>query len=857
VRGRRTAGGLVAGGLALHTALMMGLLGPLPDEVRVVLAFLVLVLLPGYAFVALGARPPGGAWLASGWALGFGVAWLGALILGTRVLGVPFTVLSAWSLIATALLWAFVGWRSARRARGAVTDGAPKAARGSRVWLLAVMAAAAVGAWHAARLGAPLAIITDSPDHVGTIRRMLASGDAFPRDAFFKDAGDAGADPRKGLWHPGVALVAKLAAADPVTAWRILPACLVPLFVINLAVFGFLLRGPPAAAAAAWALLLTYGGSLAEQFLREAVFATKLGDQLALATACAVLADLTRPSRRLRLAATGLALGALAAHVYYAIQFAMVFSALGAGLLIADRGWSARVSRLAGTAATLGLACVPYLGWRWGQSYAPRNIIHTEPQGLLWIFDGVRIVHFGVLWDWMGSAWVLFPLAAPWLWRAGRHDPAVLYLLTTPIAVALVIFDPPVVALLEPRLGYLLMRVIWMVPLAGLLAWIVTGLAREARYGRERWRPAVALAGVLALCAGALGDAAEVLAHPANYARQEARWSPMRWADALGWMDARLPAGTVVLSDPATSYSVPMMTRHYVVTLLDQHSSPNDSLALTRILDSRDALDPWGSWARLREVAARYGVGAVALNDRFAEPPMLDYWSPRHAWFAAERARLDREPAAFERVFDSGDFVVYRVRRAALDTLATTVPPRPFVLPWQPAIGPPERQMAPHLPGLCRFALYPRDAAPGDTLVAVADWRAPEPLPAGAYVVALRCDRVVPRGAPRPPEFLAKPARKIVERLRGERYRFRVDHLPAGGAYGVDLWRPDQVVRDTFAIVIPPDVADGDYTVRIRMLRQPHYPNFRLRDLFYEDDYYAGLRVGPLRVRRHPVRGGR
>jgi hypothetical protein len=84
-----------------------------------------------------------------------------------------------------------------------------------------------------------------------------------------------------------------------------------------------------------------------------------------------------------------------------------------------------------------------------------------------------------------------------------------------------------------------------------------------------------------------------------------------------------------------------MLTRHYVVTLMDQHSSPNDSLALTRILDARDALDPWGSWARMREVVTRYGVDAIVLNDRITEPLMFDYWSPNHEWFVAARARLD------------------------------------------------------------------------------------------------------------------------------------------------------------------------------------------------------------------------
>src|SRR5205085_4509654 len=102
----------------------------------------------------------------------------------------------------------------------------------SGVALVALLAAAALGAWQAGRLGAPLALHTDSPDHIATVRRMLETGDAFPRDAFFKDAGRAGADPRKGLWHPEVALIARLAAVDPLDAWRLLPIVLVPLFVL-------------------------------------------------------------------------------------------------------------------------------------------------------------------------------------------------------------------------------------------------------------------------------------------------------------------------------------------------------------------------------------------------------------------------------------------------------------------------------------------------------------------------------------------------------------------------------------------------------------------------------------------------
>jgi len=855
----RTRVGMVVAALLAHAALAAGGLSAMPVEARVALAFLILVMLPGYAFVALGAMPPGGAWLAPGWSLGFGVAWQGALILGTRAVGLPFTVLAWGSLPVTALLWALALWRGGRAAapvEGASMAGGPASRPWTRATLAALLIAAGVGAWHAGRLGAPLGLSSDSPDHVGTIRRMLVSGEAFPRDAFFRDAGVDGVDPRKGLWHPEVALIARLAAVDPLVTWRFLPACLVPLFVLIAAAFGFLLRGPPGAAVAGWAWLLTYGGSLGEQFVREAVFATKLGDQLALATAAAVLADLARPTRATRLAAVGLALGAMAAHVYYALQFAMAFTALGMGLLVADRRWTARVGRLAGTSLALGLAGLPYLVWRASQSYAPVNIIHTQTQGIMWLADRVPIVSIGVLWDWLGNAWVLFPLAAPWLWRAGRQDPAVLYLLTTPLVVTLVIFNPPVVALLEPRLGYLLMRMIWMVPLAALLAWVLPGLAAALRRGPARLRSALALAGMLALLAPALGDSARVLVDPAGQAASERPYGTALWSDALDWMKTGLPAGSVVLSDPATSYSVPMHTGLFVATLSDQHSSPNDSRALQRILDARDALDPHASGERVRELLRRYRVDAIALNDRFLEPPELDYWTPRPAWFAAARARFDRRPAAFEPVYDTGDFVVYRVHAEALDTLAGPVPPRPFVARWEPGLWPHGRQLDPALPALCRFSLSQRAGAPGDTIHGVADWRAVTPMPPGTYIVAVRFDRALPGGW-KPPTSVGKPVRKLIERVRGERYRFRADHLPVGGAYGVDLWTPDQVVRDSFTLTVPRDVADGTYQVQIRMLVQPHYANYRLSDYFLDADYYAGLEIGPFIVKRRvPGPGG-
>src|SRR5262249_14887332 len=159
----------------------------------------------------------GGRAFTAAWATGFGVAWLGLLILATRALGVPFTVLAHAGAAWTAVPW-LVALATAPREEAekgpAVTGHAPT----PTVWNVASGLAMLLALAHVARHGPPITYLTDSPDHLGTIRRMIASGDPFPRDAFFRDAGPAGADPRKGLWHPCVALVCALGRVDPVPA---------------------------------------------------------------------------------------------------------------------------------------------------------------------------------------------------------------------------------------------------------------------------------------------------------------------------------------------------------------------------------------------------------------------------------------------------------------------------------------------------------------------------------------------------------------------------------------------------------------------------------------------------------------
>ena len=829
----------LAGGVTL-LALGAGVLEAWPAGLRLALAFVALVLLPGEGWRrAIGAPAPGGALLGLGVSLGYGVAWTGLAVLATRILGLPFTVLAEHGAPWTLLPWLVAAFIAPR-----THESFPPLPRSATV---AIALAALLAGVHLARLGTPVAYYTDSPDHIGTVRRMAASGDAFPVDAFFRDAGASGADPRKGLWHPCVALVCRVSHVDPLPAWRGLAALLAPLFVLNAAAFAWWLGGPLAAAVGAWALLLTYGGGLGTQYLREAVFATKLADQLALGAAALLFVDLERRTRRTRIAVVALMLGTIVAHVFGAIQFAIAFGALAVGLAIRDRGISPVVRRLAVSALAGVVVALPYLLWRAHQAYAPSNIIHTEPQGLLELAPGAIIVSYGVLWDWLGPAWVLFPCSL-FAWWAARRRPAAVYLLGVTVAVFTLLFVPPVVAVLQPRLGYLLMRFPWLLPTSAAVAFLVV-TARDAWGEGRRVVAGLALGLVALVVLPLVRDAAHAIGATEDVRRHEAGVSVEQWGDALAWMDRHLPEGTVVLSDPATSYSVPMLTRHWVTALVDQHSSPNDSLALDRILDARDALDPYAPWSRTAAVVRRWGATVIAVNGRWDRAPELDYWAPDADWAAAVDARLAQAPQVFQRVWTHDRFSVWTIDRAALDALEGGGAPRPFVRAL--ATGDREQRLSSSVPvpALVSASFATREAAHGDTLRGVCEWHAAQPLRAGAYRVAVRFDRALPPGTPNAPRAVSKLWRKAIERVRHERYRFREDHLPVDGAYGVDRWSAGEVVRDSFRIVIPADVAPGDYTIKVAMTRDAHYPNLRLLDMTSDDDVLDGLPVGTLRVR--------
>lgn len=706
-------------------------------------------------------------------------------------------------------------------------------------------------------LGAPLMTDTDSPDHIGTVRRIAKTRVVFPADAFFADAGAHGADPRKGLYHAWVAMVVRGSHVDPVDAWRWLPVFLIPVFLLAVAAFTLALtRSRMSALLAAVLFPLLFGGGLGGTELRETVYSTRVGEIAALLSAMALVRYVEDGGGRRLLFWAALGWTALAIHVWYALYFALAFGVYGLGTLLVRRD-GATLSRFG--LATLALAgpALPYLLFRAGQAYGPQNEIHTEPQGLFYLADRLFTVDPQALWSWNGLGLVVALAATPWFWSRRHVSTGAIYLALVPWAVVGIVLNPLVLPLAHAKLGYLVMRLIWIVPVIPMLATLVTALGERAVRGRGRGR-AWAWAGLAAFGLWLLpqvGQAVSLVTERRVLQAGEATRGPAPWMDVLAWLRHSYPGPRVLLSDPATSYSIPAYTGHYVSAFLDQHSSPNDPRALERILAARDILSPFVDERRTLELLRAWRADAVVVNQRFEQPIAFDYWSVSPALYGPTRAKFEAHPEWYRPVFSAAGATVYELTAAA--RTGPLPAPREVARPSSGLQG----RAGEHALSADRPAAGERGIllggtttdrpryAPGDTVRVTTWWRrvGAEPVPPGSYTIFVRLDGHGYEG----PLYRAawqKPYRKLVERIQGRRWRLRESHRVLNGVWSPDQWRRDEVVRDSTAIVLPADMAPGEYTVTVKMTRLPHYPNTRLRDYLSDDDLYAGPSVGTIEI---------
>jgi len=825
---------LPAAALMLLAAAGAGGLSALPGGVRFLVTLATLVWLPGAVLCRRIAPAPRSA--ARDLTLSFflGASALSLLAWTCTRLGV--------SLGALALLMQLVAALAGVSAliRPDVSGG-----RSGREWLAVLALCAGLVAVSAAQSPVP-GIEEDAYDHIGHIRRIVATGALQPGDVTATPPGQPPAppDPRKGTLHALLAVSARVAAVDPFDAWTALPALLYPL--ATLAFLGFcapFVRGRGGVAAAAALFLLTYGG-LGFRLPQSVAY----GQNVAVAWLWAVVPLALAPegaSRRGLVALAVLATGGVFVHAGVALHLCVLGATLllFAGVLGVGRRGARRVGVvLLASAAAAG-------AWKAAVASGTVNVIHAHTQGVMFITPRWLVLspmevlrQNGLLFL---GALVLLPLAAMFA-RDDLYARRALAFAALPVIVC---FVPWTATWCFDAGSYMAFRSLLNFPALAALVTVWTVTVRRARAGGAlaRTAAAIVLAGwSIFFVPPTLRAMASDLRHPER--RADADFRPSH-AELINYL-RHLPDGAVVLSDPRTSYVLSALTDHRFVAVYGQHGNPLDPEGMDRLRAVRDVLSPYATSAAAVAACARYRVDIVVVNGRIdarADAP-LSFWD--RAFYPATVARLSALPGNFREMFARTGFTAFLCDPDAPPVKEADGPPAPYAFG---AAGEPCGVEGPGGGyGLTSVAIEPATALPGETVQVVLGYTRWDDVPFGLPVdLHVRFDHEQVAAARAYP--LDKQVRRLRERWGGQLQRMRLDHRPLGGLLDPDLWPLGAEFHETVPFTVPAWAKHGRYRVEVSMRRESVVPNFTLSDLTSNRDSFSATPCATLDVVRQRV----
>ncbi len=689
--------------------------------------------------------------------------------------------------------------------------------------------------------GPPLEMTNDTIDHASYVAEIARTGEPFPTSAIYWNAGEDGQDFRKGLLHAVYGFTARHTRASPVDTLGAFGALL--LLVTALVVYTsarslFRRHRLPAVLAVVIFLLGTDWG-IGDAMVRAAFYPNRFGLAFLLLFIAAAMQYLHRgPVSALRWCML-YSFGATAVHVQYAVLVPAAASVLVLWRTCSPAAsWWEHLSRTLRIVGAALLGAAPFALYRYLTAYRT-NPLHEQVQSAVFVTDRWFIVDPARLWHSFGLVGVAALVCIPALWRKRREIPGVGFTIAAFVTILVAQLVPFVLTPLYAVLKYLAFRLDVIVPYYLLPAYFLVTRPRGAR---------LALAAVLVAMALVVIPLARNNAFSESTLAAERQRGPDRWARGLVQLAGALPRGSVVASDPVTSYLMSAFTPYYVVCTLDQHAPPNDLRIEERMAAARDIVSPFTTAREKDALIQEYDVTHVVVNETLPENLILNYWTldPSVAHDAEATFRSLRYE--FETIPLSDGLTAFRWKH---DERLSTLPrasPRPVVasLPMTAyLLG--ERSGEAVLEG---YVMHGAGILPaGGELVLDLYWSRDRELPTGTYVVTIRFDKK-DLGLPFGGRPFPKVTRKLVERVRGERYRFRADHMIQGGLFAPDAWRLGDLVQDDVRVTVPTDIAPGRYRVQAKMLRVANQPNHRLRDYFFDDDTYTGVDIGEVTIRR-------
>ncbi len=743
-------------------------------------------------------------------------------------LALPATIVALWALAPTRDTTRVDPLRNPIRPR-------------DRRFLVVLALLIAMAAFGVAVVGPPLAINNDTIDHAGYVAEIARTGDPFPTSAIYWNAGADGGDFRKALMHAIYGFTARHTGAPPIDVLAAYGAFLLAVMALVVYATARALfkrhRLPAVLAAVIFWVGTDWGGG--NPMVRAAFSPKRFGAAFLLLFITAAVEYTHRgPTTALRWC-VAYAFAATAVHV----QFAVIVPAAAAVLVLwrtcsSCATWGEHLVRTTRVVAAALVGALPFALYRYLTAYRS-NPLHEQVQSAVYITDRWFIADPARLWHTFGPVGVAALVCIAPLWKKRRDVPGVGYAIASLVTLLVIQLVPFILTPLYSVLKYLVFRLDVMVPFYLLPAYFIATRPRRAR---------TAMAIVLAALAVVVVPLARHSAFSPSALSAERQMGPDRWARGLVQLAGALPRGSIVASDPVTSYLMSAFTPYFVVCTLDQHAPPNDLRIEARMAAARDILSPFTSAREKEALIQANEVSHVVVNETLPENLVLNYWTlePGDAHDVEETFRSLRYE--FETIPLSDGLTAFRWKHD--ERLATL--PRPVPRPVVDAIPMSARTIGMRsgeamLEGV---VLHGAGILPaGGELVLDLYWSRDRELAPGTYVVTIRFDKkdleLPLDGRPFP-----KITRKLVERWKGERYRFRADHMIRGGLFAPDAWHLGDIVEDDVRIAVPTDIAPGRYRVSAKMLRVANQPNHRLRDYFFDDDTYSGVEVGEVTIRR-------
>jgi len=693
--------------------------------------------------------------------------------------------------------------------------------------------------------GPPMEFNRDTLDYIAYTNEVATTGEAFPITEFYRDPGADGADLRKGLLHAWFGAARAWLGVDTVYLFAWLAALL--LAAAAVIVYGATRRifdDAFTAALAAILFLLCYDGGPSSDLIRSWFYPSRFGLTVLLAISAAVVQLYRRPTATGTIACALLAFTAVAVHIQYAVLVPFVVLIVLLWKTCAPRtSWAGHIRALAVPALAVAAGILPYGAYRYVSAYQASEL-HTQVQGAVFVLGDWFVIDPVLAWT--DSGWLMLAalLCIVPLWPMRRANAGVGFVIASIFTVLLIQYNPLVLTPLYDVVTYLVHRLDQAMPYYALPAFFLSALAAGRLPRRIR------LGGALAVLCVAVAVVSAVVTLPRGLGvTREARArvpveTPVRWQAGLRDLATRIPPGSVIASDPVTSYAITAFTPHYVLSTLDQHAPPNDRLSAIRMTAARDILSPFTPASDRLELMRYFGVSHVVLNADVPAGMILDYFTMDPTIAAYSQRAFARWPGVFQRVSLGDSLTLYK--------LAGPVPPRvapapnSFLVPRVPR----DAHVVDTQAGEARLVASRLDSDRvdrGGSFRIELFWTPSREHPPLKYLVSIRLDHTglsLPLGG----KPFPKLARKLREGLDGQRYRARADYMIAWGFFGPDAWPEGALVSDLSSMPVPRDLAPGRYTVRAKLLASAHARNHRLRDFFYDDDVYNGVVVGEITV---------